>query len=201
MLMPGSCRKRCAARNKLGRVTPRGQHLSPLQRNQRGPLDGHRFDKQHRITRLRAAFGDQTFTRHLTQHGPADERAVQPDGDFGVPSGKADAERGARAVDLAEDGLGHRGSRLSRGQQHRRQKPARDGAHDGHVVCIDVDRVPPDLARGKRDRVRLSHQVMVTEVKDGGILACARPDDDARVIRRKTGQQLIQERERELAGG
>ena len=117
-----------------------------------------------------------------------------------MPARQADPQRFARVVDLREDRFGQFRGGLPGRQQHRRQEPTRLPAHHRDVVGVDVDRVPADLIGGEGDRIGLGNQVAVAEIEHGGVFAGARPDDDARVVRREAGQQSFQKRQRQLAG-
>ena len=64
-----------------------------------------------------------------------------------------------------------------------------------------MDGIPADFVCGKGDRIGLGHQVAVTHVDDGGILADARPDDHARTRLDVTVDHRLQEIVRQFAEG
>ena len=121
--------------------------------------------------------------------------------DLGVTAREADPQGRTRVGDVGKDALGHLRSRSSGRQEHRRQEPARRRTHHRDVVGVHIDRIPPDLVGGKGDGVGFGDQVAVAKIKHGGILAGARPHDDARIAGREAGEKLFEQRQRQLAGG
>jgi hypothetical protein len=85
------------------------------------------------------------------------------------------------------------------GKKHDNQKPERSCAQDGNIVRVDVNRVTPDLIRGKGDGIRRDDEIAVASVDDGRVLANLRSNEQARIMLRPMPQQRPQMLKRKLA--
>ena len=85
-------------------------------------------------------------------------------------------------------------------QQQDRQEPARARSHGGHIVGIDVDRVPAQVFGGKGDGIAFRHQVAVPHIDDRRIFAEARPHQQAGITSRDAGEQPVEHIRRQFSG-
>ena len=113
----------------------------------------------------------------LPEHLADDDRPVKALRDLGVPATERDAKLIARDLHISHDRVDElgRGGTFRKEQHHK--EPQGPGAHDGHVVGIDVDRIPPDVIGGKRDGVGRDDQATVARIDDGCVLSNLRADD------------------------
>ena len=159
-------------------------------------LDGDALRENERVARHASVRADEAFAGHQPEHRADDDRAVEAEGDLGVAADEVDVERGAGVGDLGEEGFGESGLGAFR-EEDGREEPLGLGAGAGDVVGVDVHGVPARHVAGEGDRVGLGDEKLrAAGVDDGGVVADARADDDARIA----GLDSLQERGQEVVG-
>src|SRR5262245_61976869 len=102
--------------------------------------------------------------------------------DFSVSAGHCNPQFLGCSVDVGEN-LSYRIFCCAWGKQQARLKPAWACSHCCDVVGIDMDGVPADFFRSKRDRIGFRDQVLGTEVNHSTVLTETRTNQHPGVWR------------------
>jgi len=148
--------------------------------------------RPHLVARVTG--GHETIRGNLPQHVPYDHWPVEPIGDLGMTPGQRHVQVGTGFGHLGENSI-HQGCvGLAFRQQQRGQEPARRSSAAGHIVGIDVHRVPADFVGGEGDGIGLGDQVAVSHVNYRRIFAQSGADDETPIgtgIRRQQPGQMV----------
>jgi hypothetical protein len=139
--------------------------------------------------------------RNLAKHLTHENRAVEARGDFGMAAADRDAQLVTGCAHVGHDALGQLGRGTAFWKKQNDEEPHGARSQHGDIVRVDVDRVPPDVIGGERDRVGRDDEIPIAGVDDGRVLANLRPNEETGIASGKTGQQWAQMLDREFAGG
>ena len=162
---------------------------------------GETFREEYGIPDLHPSTGDKMLTRHLAQHVPGENRALQADRNLRMPAYQGNAQLMTGLAHLRKNVL-HQGSGgPGLWQQQRGQEPARRTPHDRNVVGVHRDGIVPNGIGRKRDGIGFRNEEAVAHVNHGGVLAHTRPNEHTRIRGHVLRQESSEEGSRKLAGG